>query len=318
MIQAFSQYKKRIDSFLVAYLHGQKQSFTNISSWGDDILIRLILFIPKGKTLRGSLILFISEALGFPVNESMLHLAASLELTHAGFLIHDDIMDNDTLRRGHATVTEQYKNLGKQKGYRNPKHFGLSMGICAADLCYFLGAELLTKSQLQTREKTGISALVAEEFSYVCLAQMSDVSAGYSNQEQKSLDILNMYRYKTARYTFSLPLMIGAIVCKQSETLVGHLEKLGETMGLLYQLRDDELSVSGDPSITGKPKGGDETERKKTFRAVFLQNSSEHDYQAMCEEYLKRSIHSIQSLPIANDKKNIFLDFVSYIGKRQS
>jgi geranylgeranyl pyrophosphate synthase len=60
-------------------------------------------------------------------------------------------------------------------------------------------------------------------------------------------------RHGTGRYTFSLPLMIGGLLAEQSEQTLNLLEMVGERMGIIFQLKDDELGLFGDQSEIGKP-----------------------------------------------------------------
>lgn len=83
-----------------------------------------------------------------------------------------------------------------------------------------------------------------------------------------------MNRLKTARYTFSLPFMLASKRAKTSQTEQSQLEQLGECIGLLYQVRDDELNLFGDSKSTGKPVGSDIRERKKTLYYIYLLNAT--------------------------------------------
>ena len=131
-------------------------------------------------------------------------------------------MDKDTVRRGLEAIHVQY---------------GEAIGICVGDLLFFLGYELLTPS---------VIALASREFANVAVAQMQDVSGGG--------DTLATYTYKTARYTFSLPMMAGAILAGADKNTTDLLEKLGEAMGLLFQIRDDELDESKSKLANLKPE----------------------------------------------------------------
>jgi geranylgeranyl diphosphate synthase type I len=74
-----------------------------------------------------------------------------------------------------------------------------------------------------------------------------------------------MYTHKTGRYSFSLPLLAGAAIADAPGELRGKLETFGESIGLLFQIRDDELGLFGDERELGKPVGSDVREGKKTL-----------------------------------------------------
>jgi geranylgeranyl diphosphate synthase type I len=94
---------------------------------------------------------------------------------------------------------------------------------------------------------------------------MADINFGFSAEIPKPDDIISCYISKTARYSFSLPLVIGAALAGQNRKILDRLEKLGENLGLIYQIRDDELGIYGRKDLTGKPVGSDISEGKKTL-----------------------------------------------------
>jgi geranylgeranyl diphosphate synthase type I len=78
-------------------------------------------------------------------------------------------------------------------------------------------------------------------------------------------DVLALYRYKTARYTFSLPLAAGAILAGAGQPAVRRLVTLGTYLGVIFQIRDDDIGIFGSRRLTGKPVGSDIREGKKTL-----------------------------------------------------
>jgi geranylgeranyl diphosphate synthase type I len=93
---------------------------------------------------------------------------------------------------------------------------------------------------------------------------MLDVRWGSSGGDVSEKDVLELYRYKTGRYTFSLPLSSGALLAGADEQQRQRLEHIGELLGIVFQLRDDELGLYGDEKALGKPIGSDVREGKKT------------------------------------------------------
>jgi geranylgeranyl pyrophosphate synthase len=90
---------------------------------------------------------------------------------------------------------------------------------------------------------TRIIRLVSKEYESVCIAQMTDVSKSAKTKE----DILRLYTYKTARYTFSVPLAVGAMLAKASDKIINDFLELGETIGILFQIQDDKLDSETNP-----------------------------------------------------------------------
>lgn len=284
VVNAILSHKKDIDAHLVTFLKHKRTSLSRIHRLGGDIINRLIPFTTSGKTTRGSLAVYIYSLFAKQQSPRIYDAAAALELFHSGLLIHDDIMDNDTLRRGRASIWEQYRRVSHNT------HIGISQAINAGDLCFFLAQELLADINLLP--------FISSELAYVTIAQMQDVENNRGTPVSKD-DILSLYRYKTARYTFSLSMVVGAKVAGVSKQHTETLTRLGESMGLLYQIRDDELSISGDSTVTGKPVGNDERNKKQTL--AFLLNSEE--LSDVKSTHIQHCDDEIDSLPIRAEHK---------------
>lgn len=286
-------HKKEVDETLITYLTGKKAALSQINHWGGDVIDRLLSFATSGKTTRGSLSVYIYSLFNEITSPDLYKAAAALELYHSGFLIHDDIMDRDNLRRGKPSMWEQYRSISKDK------HIGISQAINAGDLCFFMAQELLAD--------LNILGLVSKELQPVIIAQMQDVVSG-KNQSMSKDEVLSLYRYKTARYTFSLSMAVGATLAGTIKENVSLLMRLGESMGLLFQIRDDELSIDGDSAVTGKPVGSDEKNEKQTL-ATLLNSEELNDLKA---SLLEHSDHEIDVLPISSEHKKELTDLVRF------
>ena len=265
----FTKYKKDITQFLKEFLSYKKSHYANINPWGTDLLSRLEPFTTSGKMIRGGLFLFSANMFGEKNQQELLKIAAALELTQAGILIHDDIIDQDLLRRGQPSIYEQYNLVGQQHNVTNRLHFGTSLGICAGDSAFFMGLELLNDVHIDDARKRKLLNLFIKEIQIVWLSQMQDVYFGQSSINPSEKEILNLYRLKTGRYSFSLPLMLGAIYTGQTDAVLSQLETLGQDLGVMFQIRDDYLGLFG-RSETGKSIGGDICENKKTLYQYYL------------------------------------------------
>jgi len=129
----------------------------------------------------------------------------------------------------------------------------------------------LSRLDIDPRIYRRIQKLVSQELAYVSIAQMQDILWGASNKSVTDEEVLRMYLYKTGRYTFSLPLMIGGLLAEQNGQTLSLLEKIGEHMGIIFQLKDDEIGLFADQSEIGKPVGSDIREGKKTLYYGLLQ-----------------------------------------------
>lgn len=243
---------------------------------GDEAARSLAEFSCRGKMLRGCLV-----KLGFElgcgreaggVELRAVQLAgAAMELFQSGLLVHDDIMDGDRTRRGAPTVHAAYEAALAGAEFRSPARTAESLAICVGDLAYFEAFRALSALPVEPARAQAAIGLAARELSMVGVAQMRDVKNGAASGAKPSEDeILAMYRYKTGRYTFSLPLALGAALAGAPSEASRALEEAGEELGIAFQLKDDELGLFALEAELGKPVGSDVREDKKTIHRLRL------------------------------------------------
>lgn len=292
-----SDKRKIIESTLRDFLRKKEGEFGSVNVIGGDFSRRLLEFSLGGKMIRGILVF-----LGYDVftkrvgklgstNEELLvsQAAAAMEILQSGLLIHDDIMDRDVSRRGKDSFHVQYEkyisSLSDKTYNRDLSHFAESLAICAGDIAFFLSFELLTRYPFEGKNDTGLADRVvrlvlhySRELSLVGIGQMEDVSLGLTDSGLEVERVLNLYRYKTSRYTFSLPLIIGAIIAGDvDDKTIALLNEIGESLGILFQIRDDELGIFGEKDTLGKPIGSDIREGKRNLIYVLLRKAIQDD-----------------------------------------
>ena len=175
----------------------------------------------------------------------------SLELLQAYFLIHDDWMDRDELRRGGPTV--HVRLAGKFQD----AHLGAASAILAGDYGAALALERLTHLRLAPARLRPALEAFSRMQSAAVLGQQLDVIG-------KARDVELVYRLKTASYTVRGPLELGAVLAGGSARELRVLGAIAEPLGVAFQLQDDLLGAFGDPKVTGKPLGNDLTAGKRT------------------------------------------------------
>ena len=252
-----------IDKYICDYLDSEKKQLGEITPWGNDFIEKLKKFTTLGKTIRGNLVFLSAEMFNYKKTSELLKLAGGMELIHSSLLIHDDIMDNDLTRRGISTVFASYLPFGSLP-------LAQSLGICAGDIGFFLSLGCFNNLMVEETIKTKLTKKFIDEMMMVGLAQMSDVYWGNKKDLPGLNDIEKIYLYKTARYSFSLPLALGAIIANQNNKTITMVEKLGEYLGLMFQIKDDEIGLTGTEEEIGKPVGSDIRENKKTLIHYYL------------------------------------------------
>ncbi len=198
-----------------------------------------------GKRMRPLLTLLACQLFDENIKQA-LPAALSVEVFHNFSLVHDDIMDEALLRRGHITVHEKY---------------GLNSAILSGDAMLIYSYDMLqqTPNKSIIGEMVNILGKVAIK---VCEGQQYDID--FESGSNISLDAyLKMIEMKTA-VLLAGSLELGALAGGASFEDRKHLSEFGRLTGLAFQIQDDYLDTFGDPSKFGKRIGGDIAQNKKT------------------------------------------------------
>ena len=238
-----------------------------------------------GKCLRPVLLLLSALAAGASEVESLLPAAAGVECYHTGTLVHDDIIDHDTLRRGQATVHALIANACPQRHPRlfrpQAEDFGVATAILAGDLLYANSSRLLAQVPGVSPEvllsilrcQNGI--LIPE----LLQGEQLDVELETKRIEEVEMaEVLQMNRLKTGAllaFAAKVGVALGSQTPVEASPLAEKLGKAVEDAGVAFQLQDDYLGLFGDEQQLGKPIGSDLREGKITPLILYAwQNAS--------------------------------------------
>lgn len=292
-MKQFETYRSSLRSFALEISKKEEALFSGV--WGKDAVQRFFSSVLRGKMVRGGLILRTYQMFSPRVPRNLYHAALAVECFHSSLLIHDDIIDRDRMRRGQSSIFSQYEDVGRKRGVADSKHFGTSMGICVGDLGFFLASRFL--GEISAHEGyQDVHQMFFEELSRVALAEMQDSYLGMRDAEVKEQDVLQVYLEKTARYTFSLPFLVGAMTGGAPEKTRRELERIGEDLGVMFQIKDDELGFFGDEQEIGKPVGSDVREGKKTLLFVFLMRRAPKEERAKLHSFFGKKELSSREL----------------------
>ena len=193
-------------------------------------------------------------------------LTASVQLLHLGLCIHDDLIDGDEHRHGRANVSGVVRAQLESAGYARvavDRH-AVSAALLAGDLAIELAHRALLAAPVADRIRILLLEAMGEARRFTIIGEQLDVTNELLTPEF-SRPILAA-ELKTARYSFILPLHLGALAGADtlSSPVLATLEACGQSMGIAYQLIDDDLGVFGDPSRTGKSTRADLRAGKRT------------------------------------------------------
>ncbi|KUL30413.1 polyprenyl synthetase [Streptomyces regalis] len=205
-----------------------------------------------GKAIRPALVLTAAAAFGGPAaRAAAVRAAVAVELVHNFTLLHDDVMDRDTLRRHRPTAWTV---------------FGDADAILAGDALQALALRLLAEDPhpASTAAAARLAACVIE----LCTGQHADTAMEKRGPGDIGLDeVLGMAEAKTGAL-LGCACAIGALYAGAPEEDVTALDAFGREAGLAFQLIDDVIGIWGDPGHTGKPAGADLAARKKSLPVV--------------------------------------------------
>ncbi len=198
-----------------------------------------------GKRIRPLLVLLSSSSFGENMDKA-LPAAAAIETFHNFTLIHDDIMDHSSIRRGQPTVHEKWNE---------------NLAILSGDTMLIWAYKMLEQYDGETYKK--LSSLLNQTAIEVCEGQQMDMDFETRNDVPLS-EYLEMIRLKTA-VLLGAALQFGAIVAKTKKEDFYNMSMFGIHLGIAFQIQDDYLDTFGDQDAFGKQIGRDIIDRKKTF-----------------------------------------------------
>ena len=220
-----------------------------------------------GKRIRPVLML-LSYGLFKDDVESVLMPACALETYHNYTLLHDDLMDNADMRRGHETVHRKWD---------------ANTAILSGDSMLVLAYERMAKCNpvylsdvLHTFTETALEIGEGQQY---------DMEFETRNDVTED-EYIEMIRLKTS-VLLACAQKIGAILAGASKQDQDNLYKFGEQIGLAFQLQDDYLDVYGDPKVFGKKVGGDIICNKKTYMLINAFNRADAELRRELQHWME-------------------------------
>lgn len=229
---------------------------------GNEILHDALSYIKDtgGKRLRPIICYLSAEVVGGSGSrEKALTTAIAIELIHNASLVHDDIIDENYMRR---------KNLS------NPAMYGAKKAVIIGDLLFGLSCEMLARCEVPE-----VVRLVSNAVSDIAIGEYLEFRLRNSQEvaEQSYMEIAEL---KTAA-TFRASAEAGAVLGGGTKTEIENLRNYGKNLGIAFQIQDDIIDLCSDTEKTGKPVGLDITNAERTLliiHALEHTKDAERDY----------------------------------------
>ena len=279
---------RKVDKFLLYFLKNQKKS-TLVAPMKYGV-------ISGGKKIRTTII-FDSGKLFNIKEKKLIDICAAVECIHSYSLIHDDLpcMDNDAMRRGKPSTH---------------KKFGEATAVLAGNSLLTLAFEIISnkKNLLSLKQKNEIIKLLCNCAGHTGIAGGQDLDLKYEKKNKSLNQIINMQRKKTGKL-FKFCVQSASIIGNKSKLENTKYGKLGEEIGLLFQLSDDFLDLKGSKKLVGKPIKKDKKKGKSTLiKLMGYENSLRYADNLMKKILIKLKKHG-------KDAKNL-IETVEFIRGR--
>ena len=201
-----------------------------------------------GKRLRPAVVMLAADAVRHGSSDDILPAALALEITHTFTLIHDDIMDDDNLRRGVQTVHTKWD---------------MPTGILAGDVLYARAFEYLCKATARDDAKVRAVTMLARACADICEGQHRDMSFEHRTDVDE-FEYMEMVRKKTG-VLYAAAAGIGAILGGGNPMQVKTLYNFGLNTGIAFQIQDDLIDLLTPSEKSGKDRASDLREGKQTL-----------------------------------------------------
>jgi geranylgeranyl diphosphate synthase type I len=222
-----------------------------------------------------------------PENDAVvLRAVAALEFVHASALVHDDVMDGATTRRGRPAAHIGFAARHAAEALTGDGDgFGTGAAILIGDLALVWSDELLRTSGLSSAALTRARPVWDTMRTEVTAGQYLDLlrAAGGLPGPDGALTVA---RFKSAGYTVQRPLQLGAAIAGGGPDVLDACTAIGLPLGEAFQLRDDVLGVFGDPAVTGKSVDDDLREGKQTLLIALAEEATDRSGRALLAEHL--------------------------------
>lgn len=232
-----------------------------------------------GKKLRPALVVQVFQELSGGEVRHAIEAATAFELLHTAFLLHDDVIDKDTVRRGELNLVGSFAKHAAEQGASGEDAllWGEASAILAGDLLIQAAQSLLARVPIPEHQRLALLDLFDHSVFVTAAGELADVAFATGAVAPAMDEVLAMAEQKTASYSFEGPLLAGAILANASESDQKVLSTFGKLVGTAFQLRDDILGVFGDEKLTGKSVISDLRGGKVTPMVAFALRSSDAD-----------------------------------------
>ncbi len=248
-----------------------------------------------GKRLRPALLLLTSGAMGY-AGDDRFKLAAVVEFIHTATLLHDDVVDGSTMRRGHATANET---------------FGNPASVLVGDFLYSRAFQMMVEAR-----DMRVMAVLADATNVIAEGEVLQLM----NMHNAGLDeagYLHVIRSKTAKL-FEASARVGAMLAGASAEMEDACGQYGQALGTAFQVIDDVLDYAGDSEALGKNLGDDLREGKATLPLICAMQRGSTEQRAVITKAIETGAVDMLQQVVSIVRSTGALEFSHHAAAREA
>ncbi|MBW9205840.1 polyprenyl synthetase family protein [Mumia sp. zg.B53] len=243
---------------------------------GDALRAALDDAVTGGKRFRPHLLAGVHHSLGGGAHAAVAQTAAAVELLHTAFVIHDDVIDGDDVRRGRPSIPGRFRRAARDAGSppERADTYALAGAVLTGDLALSAAFRAIATTPAPSDVRQQVLDLVSQASSASAAGELTDVRLSVGGEWPTVVETLELAEHKTAAYSFVLPMQLGAVLAGAAPDVVAQVCEAGRLLGIAFQLYDDLAGTYGDPGETGKSRTADLREGKCTLLLVHARGTS--------------------------------------------
>lgn len=284
----FKEFRKLFDTHLQERIRKEFALYGDVV--GSDSISRyfdyVVAYMQGGKRVRPYVIYLTYSLFKDDMGNGVWDAMMAVEIVHVMALIHDDIVDASSKRRG---IDSMHVHIEKQNAAirSDAAHHGVSQAILIGDVLLAFATKIVRESVYNV----SVSDKFYELLYSVILGEMLDVELSGVRRVSKE-KIIKKTLLKSGKYTFQHPMEIGALLADASPDILQHISLIGEKLGLVFQVQDDLLDCIADEETLGKPRFGDIKEAQQTLITDYVFTHASQEDKSEFESYLGSSYFS--------------------------
>ena len=259
-----------LDDQVTAVLDGAlEDAIARASVYGPRFVLlwrEIARSVRGGKRFRSGLVLGAHAGLGGGHPEAAVAVAGAFEVLHTAFLVHDDLIDGDTMRRGEPNLGETMRGdaTGDGLSVSGSHRWSAASAVLGGDLALALAHRLVAGVDAPADVRRALTDLLDETMLVSAAGELLDTACGLGLDVPTMEEAVRVAESKTAMYSFRAPLRAGAVLGGADAATLAELDHHGRLLGRAFQQVDDLLGVFAPESETGKSNVSDLREGKRT------------------------------------------------------